>query len=226
MDFEKLVEPIILFLNFYIGFWRGDQSIYSKFIGNGEISASALLLCLIGIGLNLAFRYATVGSVPTDPNSQGSSKPTLDTNSLLLRAFTGLASPLLFELSLLLLGQRNSISAPTEAVFNAFFVAYALIGPIAGAQSRVMVICDDLSKVGGKTASLATAFSVSIALLSVWAYYHCFKVLPAILEVPWSKVYPPLLLSFLLFLLVLTPIIAALIQWNKFVETSKNTKKS
>ncbi len=220
MDFEKLVDPIIQFLNFYIGFWRGDQTIYDEFIGNKEINANALLLCLIGIGIQLAFRYATIGSVPTDPNARKAAKPSLDTNSVLFRAIVGLTSPLLFELSLWLLGTRDKISAPAEAVFNAFFVVYALLGPISGAQTRLATICAELSKVKGKTASIASAFNICIAALCVWAYWHCFKAIAAILQVPWNTVYPAILLSMFLLFLFLSPGMAALYQWNKFIATS------
>ena len=221
MDFEKLVQPIINYLNLSIKFWRGDPDTFHEYLGLFQISANALLLSLIGTGISLVIRHSRFGAIPSDPDNLKIDSPTLDTNTLLMGTFFGLSSPLLFELSFWLLGTRSLLTATTESVFNAFFLTFALMAPIAGILNRINYVCLELEKVGGWVSKSAKVANLSVAVICLWAMYQCFDALRIVLESTWKVLLPPTILSFSFLTIAAVPSGIFLWHWNKFLFSKK-----
>lgn len=222
MDFEKLVSPLTDYLSFAIGFWTNDLSAFDEYLGASEVSAKALLLSLIGIGVGLLLRYMKTGIVPTDAVNPAPSGPKIDANTLVFVTFTGLATPLCLEAAFWILNTREHFSLPPEATFNASFLAFALIAPISALGNRLNSIHGELEKVGGKVAKFSKFLNFAISLIFLYLVLNCFSVFSIVLGIPLRQLWLPLIVAFALFLCALLPYIFFLFFWNKYILEKTN----
>ena len=212
MDFDKLLEPLVNYLNILIDFLSFDVDFMTQYRRINDISPEALSIFFVG----MVFAVVILKSnnvqifdtgIDQAPDRSLKNPDKVGAASLLIFVPLMFITVILFELSLLI----NSIWSDTDFgtirdTINAAMITVGLLSPFQAIASRINSYVRTVSVLKGAAKIACGLLQMVAGLFQLTVSLYSFRIFAAAHGVNWTSIVIPVILVFALFILFACPL--------------------
>jgi len=210
MDFDKILDPLVNYLNIFIEFLSLGIGFMAPFIRSGTIEAGALAIFFVGYVFGVVIAKTNdvylIGGAPGggDPDAKNPDKVTAV--SLLILVPLTFVTVILFEVAVLINGLWSSTEFGTiHDTTNAALISAGLLAPFTALSNRVNDFVARVTALGGAAQIAGGVLQMLSGLFQTAVGLYAFRLFAEAHGVPWTAVIVPAILFFVLFLLACVP---------------------